>query len=82
MPSDEPFSARKFFTGFIDPALIRKALPLLWWMLILFVLFLGAVKVKNYFFPRQSASPVQVQNNSGCIETGADKRNKFGIINF
>jgi len=81
----EDFDPQKFFHGFIDPAMLRKVLPLMFWICLVLLFCFGSalvvIKVKDAFFPKK-AVPVQVQTNTGTVETNSDKRNKFGVINF
>jgi hypothetical protein len=83
---NEPFDGQKFLHGFIDPAMLRKAIPLLFWIILILLFVFGSVlvgiKIKNYLFPKQAA-PTTIENTSGGhIETQPDKRNKIGVINF
>lgn len=85
----DPFSWGKFIKGVFDPKLTAKlsafALHIGLWVLLVVVLLWGFGKVKAHFFgSKAETSPVSVSENSGTIETGADKRNnqKFGVINF
>ena len=74
--TNEPFSAKKFFTGFINPSLLRKVLPLMWWgaLVILFVvavLWLG-VSVRRALFPPAPAVPAaHIESAGGPVTTNA-----------
>ena len=87
MPTDEPFDSKKFFKGFIDPAMLRKVLPLMFWgglvLLFCYGSALVAVKIHTIFFPKKIAETPKIENVSGGhIETQPDKRLKIGVFNF
>ncbi len=85
MPTDEAFSGKKFIKGFVDPAMLRKVLPIMFWAVLVLLFCFGtaliAVKVKEAFFPKREA-PVKIDTNSGHVETNSDRRAKIGVINF
>ena len=83
------FSWKKFIKGVFDPLNTAKlaafGLHIGLWVLIVFVGLFIFGKVKSYFTPTKAvAAPVTVTDNSGSIESGADKRDnkKIGLINF
>ena len=82
----EAFDGKKFLHGFIDPAMLRKALPLLFWIILILLFCFGsalvAIKIKNVFFPKREAAPVAIGTNSGHVETNSDRRHKIGLINL
>lgn len=85
MPENtDPFKWGKFFKGVVDPKLTAKLSAFiihigLWAALVFGVIFTFNL-IKNTL--KKPQPPVQIETNSGHVETNSDRRTKFGVINF
>lgn len=84
MSEREPFYVSKAASGFVDLTrwgkdtfgTVRGLLAL---AMIAASIF-GAVQLVKLW--KKPAPPVQIESNSGHVETGSDKRTKIGLLNF
>ena len=83
---DEPFDPGRFLKGFINPAMLWKTLPLMFWIVLVLLFIYGSIlagaKIKSLFFKTPLSPQTIGAISGGEVDASSGKSSKIGINLF